>query len=344
MTPTHKIQHDAQAWATRLSSDDIDKAQLEAFKRWHQTSRAHAEAFLTADKLWLSIGKLEHLKAYAQLPKATHQTSLYQRWYTIIRHTVRQWNTPTYASLGVACIALACFIILQPLQPAPVETTIANYATTQGEVKTLTLSDGSLVTLGAQSRIQVSYSTDIRQVILAQGDALFDVTHNPERPFIVLTGDTETRVLGTIFSIERDHAGINVAVKEGKVKVGPPNLKQLHSLTTTAPTAAVLLPGQAVTANHAGQTQAIRQVSLDSIGSWEAGRLIFDDVPLKAILADANRYSPKRIILADQSLANTRLSLSMNLDKADQFVDDLASLLPLEVKYSGDAILLQASH
>jgi ferric-dicitrate binding protein FerR (iron transport regulator) len=86
----------------------------------------------------------------------------------------------------------------------------------------VTLSDGSIVTLKDGSRLiqKNNFSGNTREIML-EGEAFFDIAHNPNRPFIIHTGRIRTTVLGTSFSIAAipGETSMTVAVAEGKVKI-----------------------------------------------------------------------------------------------------------------------------
>lgn len=331
-TDETSLEQQAHSWAVRLSSDDIDKEGLDAFNAWKNQSIQHANAFLAADKAWQSMAQLSHLKAYAKLPVEPVQPSWSERllqWLFGEKHPAKSFGLIAAAATMIIAVVVVTFP--QPNEQLPAYT--QQFATAQGNIETFTLKDGSQITLGAQSRVHVEFTQALRKVSLAQGEALFDVTHDAKRPFVVITGSTETRVLGTVFSVQRTHDEVFVAVKEGKVRVGA-------EAENTQTSAAILTPGQGVTADHQGHTQAVTTVAIDTIGSWKDGKLIFDNAMLEDIIHNINRYSKQRIILVDKQLAKTHLSLTVTLNNIDQFVTELTELLPLKASYNSDAILL----
>src|SRR5262249_33751548 len=94
------------------------------------------------------------------------------------------------------------------------------YTTGIGEQHRITLADGSIVELNAQSKIRVRYKDRRRDVELLDGQALFQVAHDTTRPFIVHTDSTNIRAVGTQFDVYRKSTGTVVTVLEGTVAVG----------------------------------------------------------------------------------------------------------------------------
>lgn len=93
--------------------------------------------------------------------------------------------------------------------------------TMRGQEYSLTLSDGTSVWLNSQSslRYPVRFTGDIREVEL-EGEAFFEVAGNPDKPFMVRTGDYDVRVTGTAFNIRSYYAGrTSTTLVEGSVAV-----------------------------------------------------------------------------------------------------------------------------
>lgn len=93
------------------------------------------------------------------------------------------------------------------------------YTTDIGEQRSLALTDGSTVELNSRSRIKVQYTEYERRIDLLEGQALFQVAKNKTRPFVVQTGNTRVRAVGTAFDVYRASSGTVVTVVEGRVAV-----------------------------------------------------------------------------------------------------------------------------
>jgi transmembrane sensor len=111
------------------------------------------------------------------------------------------------------------------------------YATDVGERRSLTLADGSTVDLNARSSIRVEFSKKERRVELVDGQALFQVAKDrqrPFRPFIVRSGDATVRAVGTQFDVNRQFSGVTITVLEGRVAVYSSAHEAADSGATTA--------------------------------------------------------------------------------------------------------------
>ena len=92
------------------------------------------------------------------------------------------------------------------------------YETRRGEMRVVTLADGSTVSLNTKSRMKVIYSAERRLIRLDEGEALFDVAKDALRPFVVRAGDTDVAAIGTSFVVQRlTGAAVEVLFKSGIV-------------------------------------------------------------------------------------------------------------------------------
>ena len=93
-------------------------------------------------------------------------------------------------------------------------------STAVGEQRSITLADGSLIKLNTRTTIRHRFDESTRRVELIEGEALFDVARDEQRPFIVTAGATEVRVLGTSFNVyKQSDLEATVSVLEGRVTV-----------------------------------------------------------------------------------------------------------------------------
>jgi len=127
------------------------------------------------------------------------------------------------AILLLPVLGLSAYFIMQTINSNPLEhIEIIEIVELQETQSRITLADGSIVTLKDGSRLiqKNNFSGNTREVAL-EGEAFFDIAHNPNKPFIVHTGKIRTTVLGTVFAIRSvsGEASITVTVAEGRVKV-----------------------------------------------------------------------------------------------------------------------------
>lgn len=172
------------------------------------------------------------------------------------------------------------------------------------------LPDSSEVFLGAASSLRYpeNFKGDTREIEL-QGEAFFQVNRNPEKPFIIHTGNVQTKVLGTSFKVEAfGQNPIVVSVATGKVGVS-------QHTGNTSKTLALLTPGKQVIWDQQKQVASEHNVDIYSLESWKTGDLSFEEQPLSAIVGEIQRRFGVKIHFADATLAETRVSVTFPAGK-----------------------------
>lgn len=352
MDSEEEIKAAARDWLLRLSLESPTEHERAQFAAWCAEDPRHAAAYRRFESIWQDATTLEELKPLAALPPPARD-----RWWQRVHASlvVHPLHWAASASLTAAITGFGLWFLLTP----------AYYATGIAEVREIRLSDGSEVTLGARSSLEVAFRLHERRVALTSGVAFFSVAKNPSRPFIVLVGDKEVRVVGTKFEVRRDPAGMRVSVVEGTVEVmqvperasetGREAPRTVHLaarvtqpasapipngaaiaptlLTPTAsPEERILTAGQQVTTALVGVIPDPQVMPRGEPAAWRHGRLVYVDTPLKEIIADANRYSREPIEIADESVANVRVSVTYPSDRIEEMVSALSRSLSLEVE------------
>ncbi|MGS2722600.1 FecR family protein [Porticoccus sp. GXU_MW_L64] len=195
------------------------------------------------------------------------------------------------------------------------------YATQVGDNRIELLSDGSSVHMNTNSLIKVEFSDTQRAVTLVRGEAIFDVAHEPERPFVVYADGQVVTAIGTRFVVRLTSDKIRVTVTEGKVKLAA-KLQENNSLPVAVSRAldvsgeqeaVLLVQGQRAEVTKQGETHTpvlveVDQGKLEKDLAWVKGRFIFEDESLETIIAEVNRYTNTDVVLVDPGLKNIRLS------------------------------------
>jgi transmembrane sensor len=179
------------------------------------------------------------------------------------------------------------------------------YVTHVGELRTITLDDGSVITLNAASRMKVSFTRDQRWAELVEGQALFRVSKDALRPFVVESGGTRVTVVGTQFDVNRTSSGTVVTVLEGRVAVaGTPRNEGTKS--GVAESLLVFAGEQAiVTTSEATKREAPNAAG---VVAWTTGLLVFDSEPLREVARAFNRQNAKHLIVTDPALQELKIS------------------------------------
>ncbi len=187
--------------------------------------------------------------------------------------------------------------------------------TRNGELRQLTLDDGTIVYLNAAATLHIParFSGPVREIRLS-GEAYFEVAKDPSRPFIVRTPESLTRVLGTHFNLKA-YTGepTELVVSEGKVA---------FSLLSEAGSEAILTAGERAVTGGGGIIR--EKVYAGRYISWKEGRLVLDDLPLSSVAGLITRHYGVRVEIRDPALNARRYSGSFEKPTLEQLIEDVA--------------------
>ena len=177
--------------------------------------------------------------------------------------------------------------------PKQVEQTLSNgccvVSTPAATTTLVTLSDGTKVMLNANSTLEYPASFDdaeVREVRL-KGEAHFEVTKNPHRPFVVKAGEMQTQVLGTIFDVKAYRKDASkVTLMQGKVKV------------SNADTEVEMRPGQTATLQA---DKIVVSKASPSASDWLEGDFDMDQVTLAEAMSDIGAWYNKTVVFQSQA-------------------------------------------
>lgn len=234
-----------------------------------------------------------------------------------------------YGSLAAAATLLLAVV----WQAIPLGGT--SHATEFGQIRTVSLEDGSQVTLNTETRITVHIDGKMRRVVLKQGEAFFEVTRDPARPFIVDAGEATAKVVGTKFSVSRlASEPVEVMVKEGSVEVGDVFSANAIPVLVKANTR-VIVPER-----DSYMVQELSPADLDRRLTWRHGMLSFENTPLVQAVQAFSRYSRLDIEIRGSEIAAEPITGYFASDSPLIFAETVAEILHLQLRRSGNAIVL----
>ena len=312
----------AALWYTELQDPDVSPDTWDAFLEW-ENDLANARAYREIES---TIGVLDRTSLKSPKDKSPGRD-----------------RNPVILALAAAAAALiigAAALTLQSPEPEPAPLT---YATAIGEQKTVTLEDGSILTLNTNTKLSVQYSKAERLVRLTQGEALFEVEQS-DRPFLVEAGGTVTRALGTEFDVHAERHTVSVTLIKGSVRVTTsdpgPGAGQAGAMPAkTLQEGIVLKPGDRLEMKP-GADPILSTIDPAQAGKWREGLLQFDNVTLAEAIAEMNRYSTTKLRIDDTDLAAERISGTFPAGEQEAFAETLKLYLPVDVVNRADAFLI----
>jgi ferric-dicitrate binding protein FerR (iron transport regulator) len=191
------------------------------------------------------------------------------------------------------------------------------------------LPDSSRVTLNQFSTLtfQPGLDGDERKVKL-EGEGFFEVKRNDQKPFVVLTSNSRTEVLGTSFTVRSDEGGITeVQVVTGKVAFSTLGQKRTGSRV-------ILTPGfRAV----AGKEDSVVKTRIEdqNFRAWQTERLEFDNTPLDQVVTSLGDYFGVTIKVENKKLLHCRFTGSFEQPKLKEVLEVLAESMQVRYNYEG---------
>jgi transmembrane sensor len=351
----------AARWFLRLQENT---ASSRSFIEWQQWLNAAPEHRMVYQQIEDTVSRLDRIPVLPKLPSAEE---LAQDTYAG-SEPIAQWN----ASLNQeqrsrwadgARFARSRFAIAAGLAMAVLFSGLLwvhygvvwhlgaySYRTAPRGQQTVILPEGSRVTLGADSALNLNLSVGRRAVTLEQGEAYFEVTKNRLRPFVVRVGPALITAVGTAFNVRRSDDRTVLAVTEGVVEfVGSPEnvpaptegpASAAHADVGARPQlTARVAAGEAVAYFDDGRLQALPAKEVSLATGWLSGRRQYRNEPLRYVLADVHRYTGQRIEFVTEAAAALYFTGTLNLNNTDGWLRGLTVALPVTISATDDNVL-----
>lgn len=298
----------------------VSPAVIEAAATWYvdlqdagadeSTHRAHEQ--------WLLAHPL-HQQAWARVEKLQHTLNRVDGNSSTLRNA-RLSRRQSIKALSLLLMAGGTGLTWQ--QQVGFQKLTAQYHTSTGEQRTITLADGGELVLNTDSHVDINYSKTQREVILHGGEILLTTVKDiAERPFFVRTRHGSIRALGTRFSVRDDDQQTRVDVYEHAVEIQP----------TAAPHSSSRVDAGQRLEFTQRQVHTLKPVPANS-DAWRQQLLIVSDWPLAQFLAELSRYRPGRLS-CEHTAAELRISGAFHLKDTSAVLDNLANTLPVQIHY-----------
>lgn len=316
---TAAVEKEAAFWFARLRSDHLGEEDRARFSRWLAADPANVSAYAEYQGLWSDLDDVAASPAVlAMRRQALNQT---------MKSRSSSWRRFGAIAAGVAVCLIGGWALMQTQGLAPEATGApATYRTEVGERSTITLSDGSVVELNTDSVLQVDYAEGQRGLRLLQGQALFEVAHDKSRPFVVEAGGQRITALGTVFDVHVESGETRVTLIEGRIAVEREHGTALFPLR---PEARKLVAGEELVAVEE-RPFLVRETDVEKAVSWRTGHVVFSNEPLAQVIEEINRYSVRKVVLGDGSLADLKVSGVFKAGSAERFVTALELGFPVK--------------
>lgn len=232
------------------------------------------------------------------------KTRMFSKIKTHSKISVKLWHQQAAVRIAASLFFLSLLAWwLYPYQHAEKLNATA-YHTVKGQIKKITLPDRTQIWMNGNSTLAIlpGYAIEFRKVKLI-GEAYFQVTHNPEKPFIIVSDKIETQVLGTSFNVSAYPRlnNIEVAVTTGKVSVSKDG-QLLGSLT----------PGKGIAYNKQSQKAKLVDLDINTLLNWRNGQVMLDNVSFEEMAEKFDNMFNIGLYSADRTVKQLRFRLMIN--------------------------------
>lgn len=325
-----EIDEEAATWAWRMDSATVTPAQRQAYESWLRQDPRNGRAAREMAQAWRALDGLADAKRDESIAFSEPAARV-----TAVR---RHWWLATAAVLAAIAVGVAW------LQRA---SEVQVLATAVGQQRSVTLADGSVVSLNTNTIVETNLQRRAREIYLRKGEAHFQVAHDAARPFYVHAGDAVVRAVGTEFEVRvLADQHVDIVVNEGRVEVRPAAMAAAsHSSddsSRAAATVRAISAGQRLsTAGNGLTVTRISEQQLSSELAWREGAIIFDGEPLADAVAEIKRYTDARITISDPNVAALRVGGRFRTGDVREFFDALQAALPVSVRRTADGVLIE---
>lgn len=295
---TDPIVREALEWLVRLRDDKASEDDRRAFQAWLDQSESHVAAWEHAQAFWKRF-------------------DIVQPEIEGIRRSQSALSRRNLLFGGAAALVGAGGLYAFSRRDL-----FADFVTGIGERRSWTLVDGSSVELGTYSALSINFTESSRQVELYRGEGFFGVAAGAARPFAVNAAGGTTQALGTKFNVKYVDDLVTVAASEHAVMVrvgasSPVKVEQAWQLSYGRDG-----PGD------------VTRADLGTIEAWRQDRIVFQDVPLRRVLAELERYRRGRIVLMNKSIGDIPVTAIFDARQPDAALQTIADTLPIRVLHA----------
>ena len=338
------ISEQAAHWWVIFHDGDAPSAQHREFGEWVARSPERVEAYLRMARLHQVLTSNDirwPATDAATLIRAAKAADTNVQEFIPLRRSLphdrepRPWQrVPLRLAFAVAAVVLIGIFSVWLAAARPQQ-----FQTRFGEQRSIMLTDGSRITLNTASRVEVDMRHSRRLIRLLQGEVLFEVAHDPDRPFDVHAGAAVLRAVGTQFDVDSRPGSTTVTVVEGRVSVFTGNAQRDAAL-------APLRAADRLVIRQSGIEPAQHGVNVAAALSWTQHQLMFEQRPLGEVAEEFNRYNRQRIRIDSDELRAQKVTGVFQSNDPASFVAFLSGIPGVRISADGNGgqvVSLQSS-
>ncbi|MCA1323576.1 FecR domain-containing protein [Herbaspirillum sp. alder98] len=306
---------EAVDWAVKVQFNKPDAATKQAFQHWLKAHPSNAAA-------WRRVSSVQ--ENFRNLPPGVAKGVLDS--VDRVRSGNDKKRRATLKLLLLAAVAGPTAWLVS--KEAPWQRLIASESTGVGEIRSLQLEDGTVITLNTDSAISIHFGEARREITLHRGeilvvtgaDAEFTGRAGVKRSFWVHTHVGRLQALGTRFTVRREDSRARISLQEGAIELTPASNPQIIPV----------LPGQTWWLySDRGELAAPSGIGIDD---WKDGLIVADNARMADLVAEIARYR-RGLVTCDESVSDLRVSGLYHIADTDKTLRFLSTTQPVDLRF-----------
>ena len=273
---------------------------------WIEADPRHAVAFARAEAAWDASERLKSAAADITLPPLQP---------TLSEEDQRRLSRNIMVAAGVAIL----LFIVAAIVTVRTYSGIEHFETGVGQMRDIALEDGSTLHLNSDSEVEARFTSNGRKVRVLKGEASFEISHDPDRPFDVEARAAVIRAVGTAFNVRLRPLLVELTVTHGTVTVHSGDSPQQQ---VVAGSGAVIQP-RSIALTHLGP-RLIEQRT-----AWREQMVELDGETVEQAAGEFNRYRKTPILIGDTRVSALRIGGRFRTTDSREFLAALQTSLPV---------------
>ncbi len=308
----NKISRDsieqASIWMARLWADDVAEHDKQAFQTWRTASPDNEFA-------WQQLEQIQRKFSNIPQPGLSRKVLSKSRDLPPNRESLRGISRRQLLLLGGISLGTLGLVLNSKSE----RLLGAEYVTATGEIRTITLSDGTQMSMNTATRVFVDFNQYERRLHLLEGEILITTSHHLT-PFFVNTQQGKVMPIGTRFSVQQRAEETLVTVYAGEVALQP---KQKQNTMH-------IFAGENASFSGIDLLAKNKNSSVDAL--WLEHKIMAQSTPLPEFIKELSRYR-KGVLNVDENLNNIKLTGVFSTIDTDETLSNISQILPIEIQY-----------
>ncbi|WFE84557.1 FecR family protein [Parabacteroides chongii] len=253
---------------------------------------------------------------------------------SILKVRKKKYLNVFYRAAAIVVLVLSVTLgLLKVTEQAQETITYTEKISNKGETKSIFLADGTKVILNSDTKLTIpSDFNQEERIIEMEGEGFFDVTPNPDKPFIIKSGEAQVKVLGTSFDFKsyKEDDFIKLTVSTGKVRVNVVNQDMQLSVS----------PNEHLSVNKVDGTVSKEAIRENNYIKWIQGSLYFNKEPIREVIKTINRTYNRKVVLQCKGSCDYKITGTHDNKNIEAVIEAICFTTGLCSRLEGDNIII----